>query len=135
MSKCFIVITVVLLCSNNAICQLFIKNYSCTRIETAAKFKDGINGWNKYLQQNITISIPQINCAPPGTYNVEVFVVVNRDGSLTGKPVSAYGYGMESELIRVIQNSPKWIPATSNGRLVIECWCQSFTYIVNSAYY
>jgi protein TonB len=111
--------------------QVFIKDYSCTVIETEAKFKDSINGWDNYLKQTIDTTIPVVNCAPPGSYKIEVRFLINKDGALSEvKALTAHGYGMEAEAIRAIKSSPSWVPATRNGRLVRAYRRQSFVFSV-----
>ena len=109
--------------------QDFIKDYSCRRIETDAKFEADTSAWNKYLQGNINSNICQLNCAPVGIYKVEIQFMIDKNGNI-GKIASLtkHGYGMEEEIIRVVSSSPKWTPATSNGRVVISFRRQSFTF-------
>ena len=113
--------------------QRFIKDYSCTPIETEAKFKDSANDWNRFLTDNINAAVPQLNCAPPGTYKTEIRFLIGKDGVVSDvKAMSTYGYGMEAEVIRVINNSPKWIPATHNGRTIRAYRHQSFLFAVSN---
>jgi hypothetical protein len=113
--------------------QAFIKDYACTPVETDARFVDSIHGWDNYLGQTINPAIPIANCAPQGSYKTEIRFLVDRDGLIKGvKAITAQGYGMEAEVIRAIERSPKWIPATRNGRP--ESWYKgpSFTFVVPS---
>jgi protein TonB len=42
--------------------------------------------------------------------------VVDKEGNLSDvKALTAHGYGMEQEAIRVIRKGPKWNPAIQNG--------------------
>ncbi len=113
--------------------QAFVKDYACTVIETEARFRDTINGWDNYLKQNITSVIPIRNCAPSGSYKVEIRFLIGKDGILSDvKAMTANGYGMEAEVIRVIEHSPQWIPATRNGRKVRAYKRQSFVFTVSN---
>lgn len=106
--------------------------FSCRRVEIAAKFKEGNDAWNKYLQQNVDTTIPKFNGAPPETYKVSVYFIISRDGSITKIiPITNVGYGMEDEVIKAIENSPKWSPALQNGRAVIEYKKQDVTFTVS----
>lgn len=92
---------------------------TCRRVETAPVFSNGTEGWLEYLRKNLHTDVPKLNGCPPGNYTVRINYVIGRDGciSLT-KPITNFGYGMEKEAIRVICQSPKWLSATQNGRIV-----------------
>ena len=48
-----------------------------------------------------------------------ILYIVNSDGSISDvSALTNHGYGMEAEAIRLIKNSPKWIPAMQNGKKV-----------------
>ena len=52
-----------------------------------------------------------------GTYTTIVIFIVDKEGNISDvKALTAHGFGMEEEVIRVIKNGPKWIPAIQNGR-------------------
>ena len=105
--------------------------FNCRRVETEAKFGEG-DAWDKYLQQNVNTFIPKMGGAPVGTYTVVVQFMINKEGVIEKcKAISDCGYGMEDEVVRIIQRSPKWIPATQNGRIVNAYKRQSFTFTVS----
>jgi periplasmic protein TonB len=75
--------------------------------------------WDSYLNKNLNTFVAIDNNAPAGTYTIELEFVVRKDGSITDvQTLTNYGYGMEEEAIRVLKNSPKWIPASQNGHIV-----------------
>ena len=113
--------------------QTFIKDYSCTPVETDARFVDSTNGWDNYLTATINTAVPVVNCAPQGSYKIEIRFLIDKDGTVKDiKALTVHGFGMEAEVIRVIRQSPKWIPATRNGR-VVRCYKrQSFIFAVSS---
>ena len=105
--------------------------FYCRIVETEPKFKDGIEDWNKYLQMNLNTDLPKLNGAPIGTYIVKVHFIISKAGNVSDiKAITNYGYGMENEVVRIICNSPKWIPATRNGRIVNAYRCQLVTFNV-----
>jgi periplasmic protein TonB len=89
--------------------------------------------WGKYLQYNLNASIGTNNGAPPGTYKVLVQFIVRKDGSVTDvRAITHYGFGMEQEVVRVMQNSPKWTPATQNGHVVNAYRVQPVTFQIEN---
>ena len=112
--------------------QAFVKNYSCTPVLTEAKYADSLIGWEGYLFGAINRSVPFENCAPQGMYTAEVRFLVEKDGRLADvKALTKNGYGMEAELVRVVQSSPQWIPATQNGKKVRCYKRQVFVFVVS----
>ncbi len=99
--------------ANNAEIQL-------PSVEKRPEFPGGKKAWQDFLRQNINISVPFSNKALPGNYTVMIRFIVGNNGKLTEIGAdSNCGYGMESEVIRCIQNSADWIPAeTTSGKKV-----------------
>lgn len=80
------------------------------------EFLGGKKAWHDFLRSNINIKIPFSNKAPIGTYKVMIRFIVGSDGKLRGIGAdSNCGYGMESEVIRCINKSNKWMPAETNS--------------------
>lgn len=89
------------------------------RVETGASFPGGLSAWQTYIEKNLATGGPFENGAPKGLYKVYVQFVVHKDGSVSDvKALTAHGYGMEEEAVRVIRRGPRWNPATQNGRTV-----------------
>jgi N-acetylmuramoyl-L-alanine amidase len=100
-----------------------------TEIEPA--FPGGNAAWSKYLERNSNPMVPIDNGAPAGVYKVEVLYIVNIDGSVSDiKALTNHGYGMEAEAIRLIKNSPNWIPGLQNGKKVNAYRKQPITFLV-----
>ena len=100
-------------------------------VEIEAKFPGGDDAWKKYLTRTLNAATPVDNGAPAGTYTVVVQFVVSKDGSISDvKAMTNHGYGMEKEVIRVIQRGPKWIPAFQDGRHVKAYRKQPVTFMV-----
>lgn len=90
-----------------------------TRVEVEASFPGGGDAWMKYLTKHLNGDIGTKNGAPCGRYNTVVKFVVGKDGVLNNiQAETNLGYGMEEEVIRVVEKSGKWTPAYQNGRTV-----------------
>lgn len=89
-------------------------------VKKRPEFPGGKKAWQDFLRSNINIAVPIANKAIPGTYKVMIRFIVESDGKLSGPGAeSNCGYGLESEVIRCIKKSTKWIPAeTSSGKKV-----------------
>jgi periplasmic protein TonB len=99
--------------------NISLKSWSCTPVVTDAIFQNSSHAWDEFLGNNIDWLIPCRNLAPVGTYTVSIFFIIDRDGNMTNvKAITKHGFGMEQEVIRIIESSPKWKPATQNGRPV-----------------
>jgi protein TonB len=104
-----------------------------TREEQPAQFVGGDSAWKRYLSDNLNTSIPIKNDAPEDTYTVEVQFIVKKDGSIVDvKADTHWGYGMEEEAIRLIKNSPNWIPAHQNHRPVNAYTIAQINFVVGS---
>jgi Gram-negative bacterial TonB protein C-terminal len=89
------------------------------RVEIEASFPGGSKGWRKFLTTTLNPSVPVDNGAPAGQYTSVVQFIVDKDGTISNiKPLTNNGYGMETEVVRVITKGPKWEPAIQNGRAV-----------------
>jgi len=103
-----------------------------TREEKEAGFPGGEKGWRSYLERNLNPAVPVKRKAPPGTYNIRIKFIVQKDGSISDISAETnYGYGMEEEVIRVITKGPKWIPAVQYGRKVKAYRIQPVTFVVS----
>jgi hypothetical protein len=88
-------------------------------VEEEAYFPGGEQGWRSWLEQNLNPSTPVDNGAPAGLYTIYIQFVVDLDGKLSAiKPLTKHGYGMETEVMRILRKSPPWIPAVQGGKKV-----------------
>ena len=86
------------------------------KVDFEATFPGGEAGWRTFLENNLRADVPVRRKAPAGKYTVVVQFIVDKQGKLSDiQPLTALGYGMEQELIRVLRKSPKWLPAQMNG--------------------
>ena len=101
------------------------------KVEIEAEFPGGLTAWREFVVSNLNPSVPADKGAPAGQYNVIVQFIVDKAGAITGiKALTKYGYGMESEVIRMIKRSPKWTPAQQEGRFVNAYRQQPITFVV-----
>lgn len=102
-------------------------------VDIEASFSGGDDAWRKFLEKNIKANVPSDNGAPDGTYTVVVQFVVDKEGRVSDiRPLTHYGYGMEAEVIRILQKSPRWNPASQNGRMVKAFRKQPVTFMVTT---
>ena len=101
------------------------------KVEIEASFYGGVNGWRDFLQKNLKSTVPIDNGASPGTYTVIIQFIVHKDGSVSDlKALTSHGHGMEDEALRVMKNSPNWIPAMQNGHKVAAYRKQPVTFVI-----
>ena len=89
------------------------------KVEIEAAFPGGEMAWRKFLEKKLNPNVPVDNGAPAGIYKVYIQFVVNKEGNINDvKALTNNGYGMEQEVVRLIRNGPKWVPAIQRGRKV-----------------
>lgn len=100
-------------------------------IKISSEFPGGVKGWVKYLERNLNRDLPVQRGAPYGKYVVIVTFMVDIEGNIFDiKAENNPGYGTMEEALRVVQNGPKWLPATKNGELVIDRHRQAIVFVV-----
>jgi ribosomal protein L23 len=101
------------------------------KVDVYAAFPGGLAGWRNYLVRNLNANVPVKNGAPAGKYTVKVQFIVDKDGSITDiKPLTNLGYGMEVEVVRILNKSGKWQPAIQGGRTVKAYHVQPVVFMV-----
>jgi len=89
------------------------------KVDKEAFYPGGEGGWKQFLVKNLNPNVPIDNGAPVGIYTVYAQFIVNKEGLISDvKALTNIGYGMEKEVLRIIQKSGKWVPANQNGRNV-----------------
>jgi hypothetical protein len=82
------------------------------------KFPGGDLAWNHYIDTNLE-NIPLKRKAPKRPYVVLLSFTVEADGSISGVIAQTNpNYGTVPEAIRLLEKSPKWIPAKDKGKAV-----------------
>lgn len=102
-----------------------------SKVEIEAEFPGGGVEWTNFLRKNLNARVPVKKKAPAGTYQVIVRFIVSKDGSVSDAMAeTSHGYGMEEEVLRIIKKSPKWVPASQDGRPVNAYRRQPITFSV-----
>lgn len=88
-----------------------------TIVEEQPQPEGGMQAFYKYVQENL--KYPEQARADTIQGKVYVQFVVDKDGSITdAKTIKGIGGGCDEEAVRVIANSPKWIPGKQRGEAV-----------------
>lgn len=88
--------------------------YNLAGIDVKPNYPGGIAAFYTYVTGNYKLpSQPGLNG------NVFVTFVIEKDGSIVDvRILRDLGFGTGEEAVRVLQNSPKWIPGEQNGKKV-----------------
>lgn len=98
-----------------------------TKVEVAASFPGGIDGWRRYLERNLAYPEAAQENGTQGVVRVQM--VVDKDGNITEvQALNDPGEGLAEEAMRVIKKGPKWVPAEQNGRKVTYRFVQTVTF-------
>jgi N12 class adenine-specific DNA methylase len=94
--------------------------YTSNQVDAMPEFIEGQVKLEAFLSKTLKGDIPLQQNAPNGLYKVILNFVVNKDGSVGGiKPLTAFGFGMEKEAIRVVSKTNNmWKSATINNKAV-----------------
>ena len=112
---------------------LKINSTAYAAVEVEASYPGEGPAWMRFLEKNLNADVPVKNDAPVGIYTAIAAFAVDKDGTLSNvKAVTRFGFGMEDEIMRVIERSGKWVPALQNGTPVKAYRRQPITFIVNS---
>ncbi|RZJ28631.1 MAG: energy transducer TonB, partial [Chryseobacterium sp.] len=85
-------------------------------VEIPASYPGGPAAWKRFLERNLDRQVGTDNGAPAGAYTVIVQFVVDKQGNVSDlKPITAHGYGLEAEAVRVLKKALQWNPAIQNG--------------------
>ncbi len=113
--------------------SILLEQIIFTKVEVEASFPGGTREWKIFLEKNLNPMIPIENGAPVGIYAVIVQFVVDRTGTVSDiRSLTNFGYGMETEVIRIFKKSPGWKPAMQNERTVKAYKIQPVTFVVDA---
>ena len=107
-----------------------------SRVEMEAEFTGGQVAWRNYLEKNLNVDkiAKKIKLKRKQKIFEQTAIVkfiVQRDGSLSDVVVENKVHpAIAAEAIRVIKDSPNWIPAQQNGRVVKAYTRQPITFRV-----
>ena len=105
---------------------LFLQTIHAQDISVPARFPGGDSAWNQYLAtymstQNILNQIPKKDLEKFGHIQRVVYTFgIMTDGNIGLINIEgAVSQTVRNEIQRVLKNSPKWTPASFNGKLVV----------------
>ena len=102
------------------------------KVEVEPSFPGGAKAWESFLMKNLNPNAAKEKGAKTGFYKVIIRFIVDKNGNVSDiKALSKNGYGMEEDAVRVISNSPKWIPAMQNGKVVTAYKTQPVFFAIN----
>ncbi len=86
-------------------------------VETAPNPQGGMEGWTKYLSENLSYPAQARKMGIEGT--VYVSFVVEEDGTIQGAEIlRGIGGGCDEAALKVIRNAPDWEPGKQRGQNV-----------------
>ncbi len=93
-----------------------IADTTFTKVEIESSFPGGSAGWVRFLNANLVYPGKAIRKKIQG--DVVVQFIVSRDGSLSDIEAISGPELLREAAVKVIEMSPKWVPASINGRKV-----------------
>lgn len=86
-------------------------------VENAPRFDGGMEAWNNFLQENL--SYPESARLNKAEGVVYVVFVINKEGKVENPEIlRGVGHGLDEEALRVVNESPDWIPGLQSGQKV-----------------
>jgi periplasmic protein TonB len=91
------------------------KNFVLVEIES--EFPGGQKGWINYLVKNLRYPDRAINLKKQG--QVVIQFIVDKEGKvIQPEIIRSVEYSLDREAMRLIKESPRWVPAVQNGKVV-----------------
>jgi protein TonB len=101
-------------------------------VQVEAEFKNGKKGWQYYLERNLRIPDRLKNVLGQGAYKVVCGFFVNKTGGVEDIYVAeSREWSADTEVLRIIKNSPLWVPAQEDGKPVYYHARQAVTLVIN----
>ncbi|MFD2201232.1 TonB family protein [Shivajiella indica] len=86
-------------------------------VENAPEYKGGFEAWANYLKENL--SYPERAKSNKIEGVVYLVFVINKEGKVESPEIlRGVGYGLDEEALRVVKESPDWIPGMQRGQAV-----------------
>ncbi|MFN3301072.1 MAG: energy transducer TonB [Sediminibacterium sp.] len=103
-----------------------------TVVQTPAEFKGGIQGWTRYLEKNLkTPERFKSVVGNGGKGTVVVLFTIDTEGKVTDLFIDrSIEWSVDMESLRVIKESPRWKPASQNGKNVLYRHKQNITHSI-----
>ena len=88
--------------------------YKSDAVDVQAEFPNGIDACYAYFAKRITLPI-----VPGLVDKVVLTFIIERDGALTDiRIIHDAGFGTGDQVSSILENGPKWIPASKDGKKV-----------------
>lgn len=88
-----------------------------TSVEVESEFPGGEGAWIKYMRKNLVY--PEESLSNNVMGNVIIQFIVDKEGWVTDVDIAKSAeFYLDREALRFISSSPKWIPATQDGKKV-----------------
>jgi periplasmic protein TonB len=100
---------------------------SVAKIEIESDFAGGQKGWITYLIKNLRYPERAMNAKKSGRVRIE-FIVDTEGRILDQQIVQSVEYSLDQEALRLMKESPAWIPAFQNGKKVKSYKIQPITF-------
>ncbi|RPA69097.1 TonB family protein [Cyclobacteriaceae bacterium YHN15] len=86
-------------------------------VENAPEYNGGFEAWANYLKENL--SYPERAKSNKIEGVVYLVFVINKEGKVESPEIlRGVGYGLDEEALRVVKESPDWIPGMQRGQKV-----------------
>jgi len=86
-------------------------------VEIESVYPGGDRGWGRYLKDNLKYPDRAVN----GNFQGDVVIrfIIDKEGNLTNSQIiQSVEYSLDTEAMRIIKGSGKWVPAVQFGRKV-----------------
>ena len=114
-----------------AMTQAEIDDKIFTKVEIESTFPGGDKAWHSYILSNIRYPKKAVKKKIQGTVMLQF--MVSKEGKVSDIHVfRSVDPLLDEEAIRLIKNSPDWIPAVQNGRKVNSIKRQSINFKLTS---
>ena len=101
-----------------------------TSVERNPEFPGGEAKFNEYIKNNLKYPDEARKNNVEG--RVFLMLIVEKDGSLSNiKVIRGIAAGCDEEAVRLLKNSPKWIPGINNGHPVRVSYVQPIRFSLN----
>jgi antitoxin component YwqK of YwqJK toxin-antitoxin module len=113
---------------------LFFMKNNFTSDNKPPEFKGGVEGWIKYLEKNLETPGRFKQLFPLGSKErVVISFKVDTTGAVSGLNIDkSVEWSVDMETLRVFKQSPRWIPAMQNGKIVSYYHKQGITHAIRS---
>jgi TonB family protein len=96
-------------------------------VEKPASFKGGTDGWRRYLERSLQYPVSAQENRIQGV--VKIQFNIEKDGTVTDvKALDSPDESLAKEGVRILEHSPKWVPAVQYNRVVIYRHIQNITF-------